>query len=184
MSIGLIGRKCGMTRIFTETGSSIPVTVVEVILNRITQVKTVETDGYRAFQVAYGKKSSARVNKPLAGHYSKAAVEAGNALREFRLGNEELTEAKAGDELKVDIFKEGQVVDVRGLTRGKGFAGTVNAIIFEPRTLLTVILCRIVPRALLVNAKHRDGYGKVKRWLVSWAMFIVLCRVRKLSKWT
>ncbi|WP_267256243.1 50S ribosomal protein L3 [Coxiella endosymbiont of Ornithodoros maritimus] len=126
MSIGLIGRKCGMTRIFTETGFSIPVTVVEVIPNRITQVKTVETDGYRAFQVAYGKKPSARVNKPLAGHYSKAAVEAGNALREFRLGSEELTEAKAGDELKVDIFKEGQVVDVRGLTRGKGFAGTVK----------------------------------------------------------
>ncbi|MBW5802551.1 50S ribosomal protein L3 [Coxiella endosymbiont of Ornithodoros amblus] len=126
MSIGLIGRKCGMTRIFTETGSSIPVTLVEVIPNRITQVKTVETDGYRALQVAYGKKPSARVNKPLAGHYFKAAVEAGNALREFRLGSEELTEAKAGDELKVDIFKEGQLVDVRGLTRGKGFAGTVK----------------------------------------------------------
>lgn len=126
MPIGLIGRKCGMTRIFTEVGTSISITVVEVLPNRITQVKTVHTDGYNAFQVTAGKKLSARINRPMAGHYAKAAVEAGKVLREFRLEDHELIQVKVADELKVDIFKEGQVVDVRGLTRGKGFSGTVK----------------------------------------------------------
>ena len=126
MPIGLIGQKCGMTRIFTEAGTSISITVVEVLPNRITQVKTVHTDGYNAFQVTAGKKLSARINRPLAGHYAKAAVEAGKVLREFRLEDHELIQLKVADELKVDIFKEGQVVDVRGLTRGKGFSGTVK----------------------------------------------------------
>ena len=126
MSIGLIGRKCGMTRLFNGKGTAVPVTVVEVAFNRIAQIKTIDTDGYRAFQIASGKQLSARLNKPLIGHYSKAAIEAGNILREFRLENGELPEAKVGDELKVDIFKEGQVVNVRGLTKGKGFSGTVK----------------------------------------------------------
>ena len=126
MSIGLIGRKCGMTRIFTEAGASISITVVEVLPNRITQVKTIHTDGYNAFQVTVGRQLSARINRPLAGHYAKAAVEAGKVLREFRLEDHELIQVKVANELKVDIFKEGQVVDVRGLTRGKGFSGTVK----------------------------------------------------------
>ena len=126
MSIGLIGRKCGMTRFFDSVGAAVPITVVEVVLNRIAQIKTVDIDGYRAFQVAYGKQSSVRLNKPIAGHYAKAAIEAGNMLYEFRLEDGEFSEAKVGDELRVDVFKEGQLVNVRGLTRGKGFSGTVK----------------------------------------------------------
>lgn len=126
MPIGLVGRKCGMSRVFTEAGVSVPVTVVEVTPNRVTQVKTVDIDGYRALQVAHGKKSASRINKAMAGHYTKAGVEAGELLCEFRLEGDEFAETKIGDELKVDVFKEGQAVDVRGITRGKGFAGTVK----------------------------------------------------------
>lgn len=126
MLIGLVGRKCGMTHVFTETGVSIPVTVVEVMPNRVTQIKMANIDGYCAIQVAYGKKSSARVNKAIAGHYAKSGVEPGEVIREFRVTAEELVKAKIGDKLKVDIFKEGQAVDVWGLTRGKGFSGTVK----------------------------------------------------------
>lgn len=126
MPIGLVGRKCGMTRVFTKTGASIPVTVVQVMPNRITQIKVADIDGYCAIQVTHGKKSSVRVNKAIAGHYAKSGVEVGIVMREFRVTPTELANAKLGDELKVDIFKEGQAVDVRGLTRGKGFAGTVK----------------------------------------------------------
>lgn len=126
MSVGLIGRKCGMTCFFNKVGTVIPVTVVEVVFNRIAQIKTIGTDGYRSIQVAYGKQLSTRLNKSLAGHYSKAAIEAGNTLHEFRLKDGELPTVKVGDELRVDIFKEGQLVNVRGLTRGKGFSGTVK----------------------------------------------------------
>lgn len=125
MPIGLIGQKCGMTRIFTETGVSIPITVLEVIPNRIVQLKTLSSDGYRALQVTRGTRT-ASINKAIAGHYAKAGVEAGDGLFEIRLENDEFTDAKVGDELKVDLFKEGQKVNVRGLTRGKGFAGTVK----------------------------------------------------------
>src|SRR3990167_3706593 len=126
MSVGLVGKKCGMTRIFTEEGTSIPVTVVAVIPNRITQLKTVDTDGYRALQVTAGTKVSARVNKALAGHFAKANVEAGNSIHEFRLGENEFKESQLGDPLTVALFKEGQKVDVRGLSRGKGFAGVIK----------------------------------------------------------
>ncbi|MFW0088763.1 MAG: 50S ribosomal protein L3 [Coxiella endosymbiont of Haemaphysalis qinghaiensis] len=126
MSVGLVGRKCGMTCLFTEAGISIPVTVVEVTPNRITQIKTVDIDGYYAIQVAYGKKSSAHVNKAITGHYAKSGVEVGDLIREFRVTADELAKAKIGDALNVSIYKEGQAVDVRGLTRGKGFSGTVK----------------------------------------------------------
>ena len=126
MSVGLVGKKCGMTRIFTEEGTSIPVTVVAVIPNRITQLKTVDTDGYRALQVTAGTKVSARVNKALAGHFAKANVEAGNSIHEFRLDENEFKESQLGDPLTVALFKEGQKVDVRGLSRGKGFAGVIK----------------------------------------------------------
>lgn len=126
MPVGLVGRKCGMTRIFTEDGVSIPVTVIEVCPNRVTQVKSLETDGYRALQVASGNKKQSRVNKPIAGHYAKAGVEAGKVLREFRLSADEYAETKSGDQLKVDVFSAGQKVDVSGVSKGKGFAGAVK----------------------------------------------------------
>ena len=127
MTIGLVGRKVGMTRIFTDDGGTLPVTVLDVSDNRITQIKTAEKDGYAAVQVAFGKRRASRVRKPLAGHLAKAAVEAGNCLREFRLGKpEELGELKVGGKIGVEIFKVGQKVDVQGITIGKGFAGVIR----------------------------------------------------------
>jgi len=126
MSIGLIGRKAGMTRIFTEEGASIPVTVIEVAPNRVTQVKTVEQDGYRAIQVTCGIRKPSRVSKPAAGHFAKAGVESGRGLWEFRLNDNEGDEVAVGSEIKVDIFQPGQKVDVQGRTKGKGFAGGVK----------------------------------------------------------
>jgi len=126
MTIGLIGRKRGMTRVFTEQGDSIPVTVVEVSPNRITQVKTVETDGYRALQVTLGDKRTSLLNKPQVGHFSKAEVEAGEGLWELRLNDDEGADLETGAELKVDQFEAGQMVDVTGTSKGKGFAGVVK----------------------------------------------------------
>ncbi|KJF84610.1 50S ribosomal protein L3 [Photobacterium phosphoreum] len=122
--IGLIGRKVGMTRIFTEDGISIPVTVVEVENNRVTQVKSVETDGYNAIQVTAGTKKASRVSKPEAGHFAKAGVEAGRGLWEFRLENNE--EFAVGAELSVEIFNEIKKVDVTGTSKGKGFQGAIK----------------------------------------------------------
>ena len=125
MSLGLVGRKIGMTRIFADDGTSIPVTVVDVADNRVTQVKTPENDGYAAIQVAYGERRASRVNKPAAGHFAKAGVQAGSILKEFRLDN--INDFKAGDNLKVDaIFSEGQKVDVSGTSIGKGFQGGIK----------------------------------------------------------
>ena len=128
MTIGLVGRKVGMTRIFTDDGGTLPVTVLDVSDNRVTQVKTAEKDGYAAVQVAFGKRRATRVNKPLAGHLAKAAVEAGQVLKEFRLANaEELGELKPGAKIPVQqLFKVGQLVDVQGITIGKGFAGVMK----------------------------------------------------------
>ena len=126
MTIGLIGRKRGMTRIFTEQGVSIPVTVIEVSPNRVTQVKTVEADGYNALQVTLGQKRSSLLNKPQVGHFSKAEVEAGEGLWELRLKDDEGTDLQAGAELKVDQFESGQKVDVTGTSKGKGFAGVIK----------------------------------------------------------
>jgi large subunit ribosomal protein L3 len=127
MSIGLVGRKAGMTRVFTADGASVPVTLIEATPNRITQVKTVESDGYDAIQVAVGAKRAALVTKPLAGHYAKAKVEAGRALYEFRVDAKEVSKYAVGGELKADeVFKVGQKVDVAGITKGKGFQGTIK----------------------------------------------------------
>lgn len=126
MTIGLIGRKCGMTRVFTEDGASIPVTVIAVQPNRITQIKTVDTDGYRAIQVTTGKRRSTRVTKPLAGHYAKANVEAGDILQEFRIEDMGAQEFNLGGELTVAMFESGQIVDVIGISKGKGFAGVIK----------------------------------------------------------
>jgi large subunit ribosomal protein L3 len=126
MAIGLVGRKCGMTRVFTDAGESVPVTVVEVLPNRVTQVKTTEKDGYRAVQVTYGERRPQLLSKAVAGHYAAAQVKPGKALIEFRLGTKDGADLKAGSELKVDLFSEGQAVDVTGVTIGKGFAGTMK----------------------------------------------------------
>ena len=126
MSLGLVGRKVGMMRIFTDDGESVPVTVLDVSNNRVTQIKTVETDGYVSVQVAYGTRRANRVTKPQAGHFAKAGVEAGSAVREFRVDPADLGELAPGVSLKVDMFAEGQKVDVSGTSHGKGFAGTIK----------------------------------------------------------
>ncbi len=126
MTIGIVGRKAGMTRIFTEEGVAVPVTVIAVEPNRVTQVKTVETDGYRALQVTTGTRRASRVTRPMAGHYAKAATEAGRGLWEFRLEDGEGDGIGVGSELRVDLFQAGQSVDVTGTVIGKGFAGTVK----------------------------------------------------------
>ena len=123
MTIGIVGRKAGMTRVFTEGGESIPVTVIECSPNRITQVKTVETDGYRAVQVTMGEKKPSRVNKALTGHYKKAGVAAGDGLWEFRLQDGEGSDFAPGAEIKVSVFEGVKAVDVSGTSLGKGFAG-------------------------------------------------------------
>ena len=126
MTMSLVGRKCGMTRVFTEDGVSIPVTVIEAQPNRITQVKTVETDGYRALQVVAGSRRASRVRKPAAGHFAAAKVEAGDLMGEVRLDDADEGEFEKGNELKVDLFEEGQKVDVIGTSIGKGFAGAIK----------------------------------------------------------
>ena len=126
MAIGLVGRKAGMTRVFTEAGETVPVTVIEVLPNRVTQVKAQDKDGYRSVQVTYGTRRPQLYSKAVTGHYAKANVAPGRALVEFRLADSDQTEFKAGAEIKADIFKEGEAVDVTGTTIGKGFAGTMK----------------------------------------------------------
>ena len=126
MSIGLIGRKCGMTRVFCEDGTSVPVTVLQIDSNRVTQVKSVDIDGYRSIQVSAGERKASRVNKALAGHYAAANSTAGRGLWEFRLEDGEGVEFTKGSELSVDLFSAGQVVDVQGKSIGKGFAGGIK----------------------------------------------------------
>jgi len=126
MTIGLVGRKCGMTRIFTEAGVSVPVTVIEVDPNRITQIKTVDTDGYLAVQVTTGERRASRVTKAMAGHFAKAEVAAGRGGWEFRVNAEELSRFQVGGSVGVDLFAAGQVVDVVGTSKGKGFQGGVK----------------------------------------------------------
>lgn len=126
MTIGVVGRKTGMTRVFTEDGTSLPVTVVQVEPNRVTQVKTIESDGYRAVQVTTGSRRPSRVNKPRAGTFAKANTEAGRGLWEFRLNDQEGEGLEPGSTIGVDIFSDGQAVDVSGTTIGKGFAGVIK----------------------------------------------------------
>jgi large subunit ribosomal protein L3 len=124
--LGLLGRKVGMTRIFTAEGESVPVTVLDVSNNRIAQVRTVDNDGYSAVQVAFGKRRASRVVKPQAGHFAKAGVEAGEVLKEFAISAAQVGELKPGSALSVELFSEGQKVDVTGVTIGKGFAGVIK----------------------------------------------------------
>jgi large subunit ribosomal protein L3 len=126
MTIGLVGRKVGMTRIFTDDGGTLPVTVLDVANNRVTQVKTPDADGYAAVQVTFGKRRASRVSKPMAGHLAKAGVEAGDMLKEFHVTTDELAKLKPGDVVGVDTFEVGQLVDVTGTTKGRGFSGVIT----------------------------------------------------------
>ena len=126
MAIGLVGKKCGMTRIFTEAGVSIPVTVVEVTANRISQIKTQDTDGYQAIQVTTGERRDSRVNAAQKGHFAKAGVAAGRGTWEFRVEDSELEGREAGSEIAADLFQVGQIVDVIGTSKGKGFQGGIK----------------------------------------------------------
>jgi large subunit ribosomal protein L3 len=131
MSLGLVGRKIGMTRIFTDDGTSLPVTVLDVSNNRVTQIKTATTDGYSAVQVAYGTRRASRVTKAAAGHFAKAGVEAGSVLKEFTATPEQLSSLTLGGKVGVDMFQVGQKVDVTGVTIGKGYAGTIKRYHFK-----------------------------------------------------
>lgn len=126
MSLGLVGRKIGMSRVFTDTGDSVPVTVLDMSNNRVAQIKSSETDGYCALQLAFGSRRASRVSKPLAGHFAKAGVEAASVLKEFSVGGEELAKFTPGAAINVDIFQVGQKVDVTGTTQGKGFTGVIK----------------------------------------------------------
>ena len=126
MSLGLLGRKVGMMRIFTDDGDSIPVTVLDVSNNRVAQVKNPETDGYTAVQVVFGQRRASRVTKAAAGHYAKAGVEAGTMLKEFRIDSAKAAELKAGDTIDASMFEVGQKIDVQGTSIGKGYAGTIK----------------------------------------------------------
>ena len=126
MSLGLVGRKIGMTRIFTDDGTSLPVTVLDVSNNRVTQIKSPATDGYSAVQVTFGARRASRVTKAAAGHFAKAGVEAGSVLKEFTATPEEASKLQAGGAVGVELFKVGQKVDVTGVTLGKGYAGTIK----------------------------------------------------------
>ena len=173
MSIGLIGRKCGMTRVFCEDGTSVPVTVLQIDSNRVTQVKSIETDGYRSIQVSAGEKKSSRVNKALAGHYAAANSTAGRGLWEFRLEEGEGVEYSTGSELSVDLFSAGQVVDVQGKSIGKGFAGGIKRHHFSMqdathgnsrshRVLGSIGMCQTPGRVFKGN-KMEGHLGNVKR---------------------
>ena len=126
MTLGLVGRKVGMTRLFTDDGDAVPVTVVDVSNNRVTQIKTPDTDGYAAVQVTFGKRRPSRVTRPMAGHFAKAGTEAGSVLKEFAISVEQAAQLKPGATIGADIFKVGQKVDVSGTTLGKGFAGVIK----------------------------------------------------------
>ena len=126
MSLGLIGRKVGMTRVFTDDGASIPVTVLEVVPNRVTQIKTIASDGYTGLQVAHGERRASRINKALTGHYAKAGVAAGSGIKEFNVSAEVLAGFEIGGNVTVEIFSAGQMVDVTGTSIGKGFAGAIK----------------------------------------------------------
>jgi len=126
MTLGLVGRKIGMTRVFAEDGTAVPVTVLDVANNRVTQIKTPEADGYAAVQVTYGKRRPSRVGKPAAGHLAKAGVEAGTVLKEFHVAAGDLAKFKPGDVVGADTFAEGQLVDATGTTKGRGFSGVIR----------------------------------------------------------
>ena len=155
MTLGLVGRKVGMTRLFTDDGDAVPVTVVDVSNNRVTQIKTPATDGYSAVQVTFGERRPSRVTKPLAGHFAKAGTEAGSVLREFHISEEQASGLKAGATIGADIFKVGQKVDVTGTTHGKGFSGVIKRHHFSSNRASTATRCRTTSPALPARTRVR-----------------------------
>lgn len=176
MAIGVIGRKCGMTRVFTEEGVSVPVTVIEVSPNRVSQVKTEESDGYQAVQVTVGERRASRVTKAQAGHFAKAGVEAGRGVWEFRA---EAGEFEAGSAVTVEGFEAGQMIDVTGSSKGKGFAGGVKRWNFSTQDATHGNSLSIVLRVLLVRTKPRAACLKARRWPVIWVLSVSLSRTWK-----
>jgi len=173
MSIGLIGRKCGMTRVFCEDGTSVPVTVLQIDSNRISQIKSIEIDGYRSIQVTAGEKKSSNVNKAMAGHFAAANITAGRGLWEFRLEEGEGENLSTGELLPVDLFSAGQVVDVQGTSIGKGFAGGIKRHHFSMqdathgnsrshRVLGSIGMCQ-TPGRVFKGKKMEGHLGAVKR---------------------
>lgn len=161
MSLGLVGRKVGMTRVFTDDGDSIPVTVLEVGGNRVTQIKTDETDGYTAVQVTFGTRRASRVTKPLAGHLAKAGVEAGEIIVEFRIDATKAAELKLGDTIDVDLFSVDQKIDVQGTTIGKGYAGTIKRYHFSSGRASAVTPVRTMCRVRSVWRRIRAACSRV-----------------------
>lgn len=182
--LGLVGRKIGMTRIFTEDGVSIPVTVLEVSNNRITQVKTVETDGYNAVQVAFGSKKPSRVSKPLKGQFEKAGVEAGSMLKEFHVEEDKIGEMKVGQTLSIDMFSEGQKVDVTGTTIGKGLPAQSSVITSLPTAPATVTPCLQTPPVLSVTVRIRAVFSLASVWPVTSVMSSAQLRTWLSPVWT
>lgn len=166
MTIGVVGRKCGMTRVFTEDGVSIPVTVIEIEPNRVTQFKNEESDGYRAVQVTVGERRASRVTKAQAGHFAKANVAAGRGVWEFRLEGEEF---QVGDQINAEIFQAGQLVDVTGQSRVKALPVPSSAGISVVRTIPTVTPYPTASRALLVSARLQVVYSRARRCPGTWA---------------
>jgi large subunit ribosomal protein L3 len=161
MSLGLIGRKVGMTRVFTEDGASVPVTVLEVVPNRVTQIKTIASDGYTGLQVAHGERRASRINKALTGHYAKAGVAAGAGIKEFNVTEDVLSGYQVGGNVTVEIFSAGQLVDVTGTSIGKGFAGAIKRHHFSLTAHLTVTQNHITYLALSVWRKIQVEYSLV-----------------------
>ena len=183
MTLGLVGRKVGMTRVFTEQGVSVPVTVLELSPNRVTQVKSKDTDGYAAVQVTFGQKKANHVNKAAAGHFAKAGVEAGRGLLEFALTEEKLAEVKVGDEIAVSIFEAGQLVDVTGTSKGKGFSGTIKRHNFgAQRTSHGNSRSTAFP-VLSVWRRIRVVCSLVSAWQANTAIPNLPFRIWKLSAW-
>jgi len=179
MAIGIVGRKCGMTRVFNDDGASVPVTVIEVEPNRITQIKTDEADGYTAVQVTVGARRASRVNKSQAGHFAKAGVEAGRSSWELRVaGNQEGLEV--GGSVTVDQFEVGQKIDVTGTSKGKGYAGVIKRWNFQMQDALTATLFLTVRPVLLVNAKLPVVFLKVRKWRAIWVMSVLRLKILKL----
>jgi large subunit ribosomal protein L3 len=171
MALGLIGRKVGMTRIFTEDGVSIPVTVIEATPNRVTQVKSEATDGYNALQVTAGEKKASRVNKPEAGHFAKAGVEAGRGLWEFRLSGDE-GDFEVGNEITVEVFNDVKKVDVTGTSKGKGFQGGVKHWNFSMQDATHGnSLSHRAPRSIGQN-QSPGKVLKVRKWPVTWVLSV------------
>lgn len=174
MAIGLIGRKAGMTRVFTEEGVSVPVTVIEVTPNRVAQVKSDETDGYKAVQVTVGERRLSRVSKPVQGHVNKNNVQVGRGFWEMRVEGDDLPEI--GSELTVESFEAGQKVDVTGQSKGKGFQGGVKRWNFSMQDATHGNSLSTVRRVRLVSAKRRVVSSRVRKWPVTWVLSALLFR--------